>query len=180
MDTLTFITEIVKALAWPVAALIIAVVFRSELRGLMHRMKKGKVGPAEFEFEETVAALRVRVGKSDAQSSAADNVLIDQANQDPRTVILHSWLEVQAVVDSIVAKHATAEDRRDPRSVSLRVLHRLLRDKPDYIDMYNDLRMLRNRAVHDVDFSPRTTSVVEYAELAKELLGVLRPYAGDR
>lgn len=179
MDTLTFITEMVKALAWPVAALVIAVVFRSELRGLLHRVRKGKLGPAEFEFEETVAALRVRVGKPDLAPAPASAALVEQANQNPRSVILHSWLEIQAVVESIVAKHATAEDRRDPRSVSLRVLHRLLRDKPEYIDMYNDLRMLRSRAVHEVDFSPRTTSVVEYAELAKELLAVLRPYAGD-
>jgi hypothetical protein len=177
MDVLTFIAELVKALAWPVAMLIIAIVFRSEFRGLLHRMKKGKVGPAEFEFEETIAALRVRVGKPELPAAPMDPALATQASQEPRAVILNSWLDVQAVVETIVAAHATPEDRRDPRSASLRVLHRLLRDKPQYIDMYNDLRMLRNRAVHDVDFSPRPTSVVEYAELANELLTVLRPYA---
>jgi hypothetical protein len=106
-------------------------------------------------------------------------MLVNQASQDPRAVILNSWLQVQAVVQGIVAKHATAEDRRDPRSESLRVLHRLLRDKPDYIDIYNDLRTLRDRAVYDIDFSPRPTSVVEYAELASELLAVLRPYGTE-
>jgi hypothetical protein len=179
MDTLTFVVELVKALAWPVAALVIAVMFRTELRGLLHRVKKGKVGPAEFEFEETVSALRERVGVTTAVQIETDPETVNQATQDPRTVILNSWLQVQAVVDSIVAKRATAEDRRDARSVSLRVLHRLLRDKPEYIDMYNDLRMLRNRAVHDVDFSPRPSSVIEFAALANELTAVLRPYGGD-
>ena len=135
MDVLTFITEMVKALAWPVASLVIALVFRSELRTLLHRIRKGKVGPAEFEFEETVAALRERVGKPEVAAPRADPMLVNQASQDPRAVILNSWLQVQAVVEGIVAKHATTEDRRDPRSVSLRVLHRLLRDKPDYIDI---------------------------------------------
>ena len=177
MDILTFITEIVKALAWPAATLVVAIVFRTELLALLRRVKKGKVGPAEFEFEETIAALREKVGQDRAPVLEANLALVKQADQDPRTVILNSWLKVQAMVDDIVSQHATPEERRDPRSVSLRVLHRLLREKADYIDMYNDLRTLRSRAVHEVDFSPRPSSVVEYANLAAELLAVLRPYA---
>jgi hypothetical protein len=179
MDILTFISEMVKSLAWPAASLIIAVVFRNELRTLLRRVTKGKVGPAEFEFEKTVAALHERVGKVETSTLKTDSVLVNQATQEPRTVILNSWLQVQEIVESIVSKHTTPEDLRDSRSISLRVLHRLLRDKPEYIDMYNDLRLLRNRAVNDIDFSPRPSSVVQYAELANELINVLRPYASD-
>jgi hypothetical protein len=177
MDALTFIAEIVKALAWPLAALAVAVLFRTELRALMGRVRKGKVGPAEFEFEQVVASLRERIGPAERTTPAVGTVTIDQATSDPRSVILNSWLQVQALVETIVARHATADERKDPRSVSLRVLHRLLRDKPEYIDMYNDLRALRSQAVHDVAFAPRPGSVVEFAELANELQTVLRPYA---
>jgi hypothetical protein len=179
MDMLSFISEIIKATAWPGVALAIALVFRSEIRALLSRIKKGKVGPAEFEFEATVAALRERVSPDRPPTAEADPLLVVQASQDPRAVILNAWLQIQATMQNIVAKHATAEDRRDASSVSLRVLHRLLRDKSDYIDMYNQLHSLRNRAVHEVDFSPRPARVVEYASLANELLGVLRPYAGE-
>ena len=41
MDAFTFLTEIVKAIAWPLAALVIAIVFRSELRSLMKRLSTG-------------------------------------------------------------------------------------------------------------------------------------------
>jgi hypothetical protein len=179
MDALTFIVELIRALAWPAATLVILVVFRAELRALARRVKKGKVGPAEFEFEEIVAALRERAGPPETPTIQTDPGVLNQAAEDPRAVILNAWLQVQAVVESIVAKHATPEDRRDARSVSLRVLHRLLRDKSEYIDMYNDLRTLRNRAVHDVDFSPRPSSVVEFVGLANELLAVLKPYASE-
>ena len=60
-------------------------------------------------------------------------------------------------------------------SITLRVLHRLLREKSDYIDIYNDLRMLRSQAVHEIDFSPRPSSVVEFVDLANELVTVLEP-----
>lgn len=177
MDGWTFSVEITKALAWPLVALFALLAFRAELRALLQRMRKGKVGYAEFEFEETVASLRDRV-KSEAPAAATEvsPAVARQADQDPRTVILNAWLTVQDKVDAIVKKRATPEDRRDPASVSLRVLHRILRDKPDYIDMYNELKMLRNQAVNEVSFAPRPSSVVQYATLAHELATVLTPY----
>ena len=177
MDWLTFSVEITKALAWPLVALVALVAFRTELGALLQRVRKGKVGFAEFEFEETVASLRGRLGDVAMRAPEPSSVLVKEADQDPRSVILNSWLVIQSTVESIVAKHVTAEDGQDTRSVSLRVLHRILRDKPEYIDTYNDLKMLRNQAVHEVAFAPRPSSVVEYATLANELAAVLSPYA---
>jgi hypothetical protein len=178
LDWLTFLVEMTKALAWPLVTLAVAIHFRGELRSLLHRVRKGKVGLAEFEFEQAVATLRERIGPPDAAHAPAPPMAtIRQVEKDPRSVILGAWLEVQMLVDSIVAKHATDEDRRHPGSISLPVLHRLLRDKPEYIDMYNDLKGLRNQAVHEANFSPRPASVVEFAELAGELQAVLRRYA---
>jgi hypothetical protein len=177
MDTLTFTVEIIKAIVWPTVALVGLVAFRTELRKLLQRIRKGKVGSAEFEFEEAVASLRSRTSDDIAETTNPPLSLVKQADLDPRSVILNSWLVIQDKVQSIVAKHGTAEDKRDPRSVSLRVLHRILKDKPDYIDMYNDLKMLRNQAVHDATFTPRPASVIDYATLSNELAAALSPYA---
>jgi hypothetical protein len=180
MDGLTFAVEMVKAMAWPLVALVAVLLFRQELRALLLRIKKGKVGAAEFEFEDRVAMLRGRVGEADAKTTAAAAQAATEAQNDPRSVILNAWLGVQSKVDAIVANQGTAEDRRDAGSVSLRLLHRILRDKPEYIDLYNDLKSLRNQAVHDPSFAPRSSSVVEYVALANELGAVLAPYAsGD-
>lgn len=179
MDWLTFTVELAKALAWPATAIVAVVAFRAELRGVLQRIKRGKVGVAEFEFEDRVAVLRERLGEAAPASAPVPTTLVREAAQDPRTVILTAWLGVQALVDAIVAQRATPEERGDPRAQTLRVLHRVLRDKPDYIDIYNDLKSLRNQAVHDPAFAPRPSSVVEYAALASELAAVLRPYAGE-
>jgi hypothetical protein len=40
--------------------------------------------------------------------------------------------------------------------------------------MYNELKELRNQAVHDFDFNPRPESVLNYVELSKRLVNVLR------
>lgn len=178
MHVTTFIIELCKALAWPIVVLVLAVLFRAEVRLLLQRMRKGKVGLAEFEFEQGVASLRERVGPVEPTNRAVTDVAIAaRVADDPRSTILAAWLEVQALVDAIVLRHATDDERRDPRSVSLRVLHRLLQDQPQSIDLYNDLRALRSQAVHDVAFAPRPSSVIEYVELSRELQGVLKPFA---
>ena len=177
MDLPTFIVEITKALAWPLAALGALLLHRREIRGLLQRVKRGKVAGAEFEFEDRVADLRGKMGSGEAEQAAVPPGLTKDAERDPRAVILNAWLEVQALVERVVALHATPEERRQPGSVSLHVLHRLLRDKPEYIDTYNDLRSLRHQAVHDTSFAPRPSSVVEYVSLTHELMAVLAPYA---
>jgi hypothetical protein len=52
MDTLTLLAELVKATAWPLTTAVVAILFRTELRALLGRLRKGKVGSAEFEFQE--------------------------------------------------------------------------------------------------------------------------------
>lgn len=179
MDWPTFTVEMMKALAWPFVVLAVLLLYRPEVRGLLQRVKRGKLMSAEFEFEGRVAELRDRIGTTPTTEPAVPSDLAQQAERDPRAVILTAWLEVQAVVDHIVARHATAADARGQGSVSLRVLHRLLHDTPEHIDAYNDLKDLRNRAVHDTSFSPRPSSVVEYAALAKSLAAALRPLSAS-
>jgi hypothetical protein len=174
MDSLTFIVELVKALAWPTAALVLGLGFRSEIRELLSKMKKGKVGPAEFEFEQAVAAIKLDAPPSTGSTVPLSEVAIELAVSEPRAAILNAWLEVQSEVDRLSQISASEFSGSNVGSVSLRVLHRELRHKPEYIDMYNDLKSLRNQAVHDITFRPRPESVLNYIELSKRLVAVLR------
>jgi hypothetical protein len=95
MDLLTFTIEITKATAWPNAATVVAFMFRTELRVLLGKMKKGRVGPAEFEFEQTVAVLRGELARSDGlPTSEIEESQLLLAKTEPRTAILNAWLEV--------------------------------------------------------------------------------------
>jgi hypothetical protein len=57
MDTLTFIAEVTRVVAWPSAAVTTALIFREQLRALLSRIRNGKVEPAGFEFEQEVQKL---------------------------------------------------------------------------------------------------------------------------
>lgn len=61
MDLLTFIAELFKAIAWPIVTLVVALLFRQQIIALLARLRKGKLGSTEFEFEQEVKALREQV-----------------------------------------------------------------------------------------------------------------------
>ena len=49
MGWLAAVVEIIKAVAWPIAAVIIALVFKAQLRGLLPRLRRA--GPTGVEFD---------------------------------------------------------------------------------------------------------------------------------
>lgn len=51
MDCLTFLSKVLEASAWPIAAVLIALFLRKELQALLPLIKKLKAGPVELELE---------------------------------------------------------------------------------------------------------------------------------
>ena len=178
MDLLTFIVEIAKALGWPLAAVVIALLFRDQLKALLVRVRKGKLGPAEFEFEESVKTLKseaAQLTKTAPEVLGRDTVAFLAAN--PRSAIITSWLEVEESMRALLkAKRFAVPAIASP----MRTIHAVkdlgLVDSV-YVDFTDELRQLRNRATHEPEFTPSQESVIDYVRLAKELSGIYRSAA---
>ena len=173
MDLFTFTVEIIKALAWPLVTLAVALIFRMQLRLLLGRIKKGKVGPAEFEFEESVKALRDEAAElTDKEPPKLPPTTLKHLESNPRDAILAAWLEVEQSIRRLLevkgfATHATASPLRSiQKAQSLGIVDQI------YIDLANELRHLRNRATHEIDFNPSPESVIDYVRLSRELADV--------
>jgi hypothetical protein len=55
MELAKLVLEYVKALAWPVAALLIALIFRREIRAILARIRKAALpGGVSIDFEEQI------------------------------------------------------------------------------------------------------------------------------
>ena len=184
MDWLTFVVEMSKSLAWPVASVLIAVLFREQIAALLARMKKGKVGPAEFEFDEAVLALEqeFKPNSEVAKTSSSSPEFAPRASTeaDPRTVILEAWLKVETAARKLGKKHG-AEHEQLPNDTGLTI--RLLRMKGvvdwEHEKLFRQLRVLRNSAVHEDEFKPLADSVVAYRSLAESLEKHFRELAGE-
>lgn len=179
MDVLQFVAELAQALAWPLTVLVLGFLFRAEIRLLLGRMKKGKVGAAELEFEVAVRSLE---SESKARAPAAAALTAPQVallSSDPRAAIIGAWLQVEDAVEQLLyARAASVDEVPRNRGALLRALTRQELLAPQHIALLNELRALRNQAVHEVDFRPAPDSVTTYIKLANELLAAIHAVAG--
>lgn len=166
--------------AWPLAAVYIALLFKKEIAVLLARIKRGKWGSAEFEFEDYVREVeaeanipRTRENERITLSAAA------QASNDPRGAIVAAWIEVEEALFALVRnKHLSdvAGSSTPSRSSlsAIRAVQRAQALDANWIALFHDLRVLRNEAAHSTDFSPTTEAVIKYVQLAKELATAMR------
>jgi uncharacterized protein YutE (UPF0331/DUF86 family) len=181
MDILLFIAELAKALAWPLTLLVLGMLFRAEIRLLLGRMKKGKVGAAELEFEVAVRTLESesKALTAPAAASALTAPQVALLSSDPRAAIIGAWLQVEDAVEQLLyARAASVDEVPKNRGALLRALTRQELLAPQHIALLNELRALRNQAVHEVDFRPAPDSVGSYIKLANELLAAIHAVAG--
>ena len=181
MDVLTFIAAIVKALAWPVAAIVIACLFRKQLRALIERIRKGKIGPAEFEFEQEVKGLVEQAPAPLQLPTPTATPTVALATNNPRAAILEAWLRVESSAHRL-SYYSGVTPPSVPRN-TINILRSLSSSgllSSEDVALFNELRGLRNQAVHDTDFSPSLDSAIQYIQLADGLQDRLNRAASAR
>jgi len=171
MDCLTFIAELVKASAWPIAVVLLALVFRAHLASLLGRIRKGKFGEAELEFAETVKDVGRQSPTLHSLTAFRSSVLL--AN-NPRTAILDAWQQVEDTTKLLAQGLGLSELYFTSRPVVLiREIERRQVLTQSQVDLFKDLRLLRNEAAQSADFSPSIESALRYVQLAVELQGAI-------
>lgn len=146
MDGLTFIAEMIKALAWPLAMVAIALIFRRQLRTLLTRMSKGRLGPAEFEFEQELRVLAAQ-SSGPGETAAADAVAAVMPSAGAgRRAILTAWRNLQHRAQAGMHSLAACD-----------------------VALYQRLRSLSEQASQRLDFNPSPESVAAYVQLARGL-----------
>lgn len=178
MDGLTFTVDIVRALAWPLAVVVIALLFRKQLIGLLATIKRGKFGAAEIEFERGVKA--IEASASVAPATPPRGAIIKEAAFHPRAAVLEAWLHLEDQVIELAMRRGLANPtaRRYAQGALAAVRQSGLLS-PASLDLLDKLQELRNWAVHYPEFSPDPEAVVTYmqsaAALGQELQALAAP-----
>lgn len=162
MDVLSFIAEIVKALAWPVAAVVLITLLRTEIKALLPLLKKLKAGPVEAEFDrevkelKTTAEAQLPAGLQPQTISPQRQKLLQLAEINPRSAVIEAWQGVEFVARRFLQAQELSLSERDVQSpvALLRGLNRHEVLTRDEVALFNNLRNLRNEAVHLTEFAP--------------------------
>ena len=185
MDTLTFITDLVSAIAWPAVAASVLFCVRKELPELVKSFRRLKIKDFEAEFGEAAEKVAFETNsavpppKPDAKIRGeserdVEAQLNDIAGISPRAAILEAWLRVETAAVALIQKSGATPVGQTPGPLRLRqALEEAGVLKPSQLKAYHSLHRLRNEAVHvpEARFSP--TAVANYIKAALAMAAYL-------
>jgi hypothetical protein len=172
VDQLTFISEIVKSLTWPVTVIVIIVVLRKDISQLILNIKRFKHKGTEIDFERSVREIKEEVGGTHQESDVAVEP-DDLAILSPRGSVIESWLRIEEALMGYNQRNGIySESKKAQGGVARGILQILDQDvlSKSSIHALSELRKLRNEAVHMNDSNISTSAANEYRLMSNKLV----------
>ncbi len=183
MDVLTFLSELVKAVAWPATVIVLVVLLRKpivELIPLLHRLKYKEL---ELEFSQEISELKTEVeaiakekGEEAPSTASTSSNLLSLVAFSTRAAIMEAWLEVEsasvAVASSFWGKSPNETLRNMPKLGEYLLQCNVIDGKQ--LSVFNKLRQLRNKAAHAQELDLSENDARSYVELATDLAQHIR------
>lgn len=180
MSWLEFISKAVSSLAWPVISLLIVLLLKPHLSEVIDALRKIKWKGVEAEFGRELIRARAIVDlKNESETKpSGDNAdylfknrksFLELADLSPRSVVLEAWREVENACLKTLEMAGTKAARTTPSVAIVRLLRESKLIEDSNYEMLMILRDLRNRAVHQTEFSISKDEAIEYAILASRL-----------
>jgi hypothetical protein len=178
MDWLTFFSSIINALAWPATLIVLLILIRKQLPQIAKSLRRLKYKDIEVEFGETAKAIANEV-KAIVPAAQTENKIAGQEKEEvkarleaiaelaPRAAILESWLQVEAAAADVIRQNNLDVSTPYPGPLRLRdSLHKGGILNKRQIAIFEQLRTLRNEAVHVPDAEFTKAAVSNYIESA--------------
>jgi hypothetical protein len=185
MDALTFTAEAIKALAWPTAVVLVALMVRKPVIELLPFLRRLKYKEIELEFSKELAQLKSEVTASEpttsnksapSATSTSSNRLLNIASISTSAAILEAWSELEsasvAVASSFWSQPPSNAFRNYPKLGEYLLQCKVIDEKQ--LAVFNKLRELRNKAAHAVDLKLSEEEARTYIELATTLIAHIR------
>lgn len=183
MDWLTFIAEIIKAIAWPITVIVIFLMLRRPILRLFPLVQRLRFQGVELDFRRELQGLALEMERELPPESGPVGLneplrsqWVDMAQVSPRAVILEAWVMLEQVAAEACKRHGL-----NLKSTELRtpiMLGQALEEagilSGEKLGIFHQLRNLRNAAAHASEFSLTPEAAIEYADLAARLSDYLR------
>lgn len=155
-----YLVKIIDSIAWPIAAIWLGYIFKSELKSLLARMSKFKYGEIEAQFEQIKTELEnisieaqpiLKVNKINEHNKRYE-YLMSLAESSPRAAILETWIQIESELLSL-CKRANFTPSNPKNTLTL--IHDMVKEDilpSNIFPLIYKLRKLRNEAAHLPEF----------------------------
>ncbi|MER9190241.1 hypothetical protein [Mesorhizobium australicum] len=180
MDYLTLLVNLIGAIAWPVALVVVMLVFRKQLVKLAGRVRAVS-GPAGISatFADELEKAREAVEQTSPSARQLErpaleisDPYLELAKAYPEAAIMNSYKELEA----FLADAMGANSRVVSPTILMTVLYNKQEIPSELFDLFQRVRNARNLAVHS---SARLTTgeAIEFRALVGSLIEAIRPLA---
>ncbi|POW57022.1 hypothetical protein C3408_11985 [Candidatus Pantoea alvi] len=174
------ITELVSALAWPLAFVWFVNKYGNDVKELILRISKVKIGSAEAEFnlgliDAEVMATESHLNEVSKYSSGEDSDFIERlfqleriADISPRAAIVESW----SLIEEAAGKAGFVQGAAVPRINSALFIEWLVKEgriDESTADLLGKMKALRNKALHLNDFELTKNEAERYLRIAAKI-----------
>ena len=178
MGWMEFVSSLVSSLAWPVAAVVVALVFHKQIEGLLAKVKTLKWGEAAVDFatkldkaEDEAEALTDQVGEQPAPPPLPPSERFQALLAiSPNAAILDVWSQVESQVQNLGKYHGLTDSPARPT----RLWEELIKTHAlpiGIVKMLHEMRKMRNSAAHGAETT--ATDALRFEELSRRVLALV-------
>lgn len=176
MDGLTFTSELIKALAWPAATIILASLLRKPIVGLVPLMRKLKYKELELEFSQEVLALKAEASPvldspQKEKLSTTPSKALDLVSLSTRAAIMEAWIDVETAAVEVASSFWNQSPNETMRNLPNlgEYLHQCKVIDDKQLSIYKKLQHLRNKAAHAEELNLSEEDAMSYVTMAFNL-----------
>jgi hypothetical protein len=179
MDNQTLV-QLVSALAWPLTVIIVALMFRQEIRKIASRLSTLSYGDMKAEFEKDLhklerevkelpikeASTKVDHQKKDSKTLDSYERLSRIAEISPRAAIMEAWRDIEVTTKQVTDAYGISTNSQISGVKAIRELVRQHLLPEGVVTVYEQMRRLRSRAAHAPDFTITSEEAKRYIDTA--------------
>jgi hypothetical protein len=155
-----------------ISRFVLAWVFRNRLNDLLRSIKKIKHKDTEISFDAEIAEAKAIADSSPSiappPKEIIDNRLALLASQYPHLAVAEAWRFVEAELQRMAKSVSRIGYRLNPmQQIDLLKKEEMITE--EQASLIADLRVLRNRAVHEEQHEITSGQAIEYIEIASRL-----------
>lgn len=172
-----FVVQIIVAVAWPAAFVTVAFGFRKEVKALLSRLEALKVSGAEVGFSELLDEASREAAVIPAMQTPSAMIDIDEevVSKHPHFAVIEAWRAIEAEISSLMQVADPTLPRHEVTGLrSLRVLRKTELISSEILELIEDLRRIRNAAVHDVEPNITKGQALEFLSIASRVEEALK------
>jgi hypothetical protein len=177
MDTSQLIASLASSLAWPVAVVCIAVLFRAQLKTLLtEHLRHIEAGPLKADFDRIGSDVHTVLDQAGIPPStkAGTDDLADLAEREPVVAIPEAFARVELELrNALAAINEQPSDDASAMTLAQKALEQGL-ISPLTINAIEGIAVMRNLAVHGPRREVTVKQAQEYLALVDSVLYAMR------